>query len=197
MRAALWAQPMRMKSLARALLASVLVGMLAGPTTAQTWVTEPSRSGTVARGEGLLRRAMLDGHNQARAAFGVRPLTWDATLAKDARGYARELARTDQFRHSTGRRGAEPQGENLWTGSRLAYSYDEMIGHWLAEQRAFRPGFLPAVSTTGRFEDVGHYTQIVWPATSRAGCATASSRRRDYLVCRYAAPGNVAGQRLG
>lgn len=192
MRAALWAGAMWMKTLGVAVTL-----MLAAPVAAQTWVTEPARRGVVARGEGLLRQAMLAGHNQARAAFGAAPLGWDAGLAKDARGYARQLAKTDAFRHSTGRRGTEPQGENLWTGTRLAYSYDEMIGHWLGEARAFRPGVLPAVSTTGRFEDVGHYTQIVWPATTRVGCATASSRKRDYLVCRYAVPGNVSGQRLG
>lgn len=191
MRAALWAVAMRMKSFGWIALA------LAAPAAAQTWVREPARPGAVARGEGLLRRAMLAGHNQARAAFGAAPLIWDARLTADARSYARELAKADAFRHSTGRRGAEPQGENLWTGTRLAYSYDEMIGHWLAEERAFRPGVLPAVSTSGRFEDVGHYTQIVWPATTRVGCATASSRKRDYLVCRYAVPGNVRGQRLG
>lgn len=164
---------------------------------AQTWVREPARPGAVARGDGVLRRTMLAAHNQARADFGSPPLAWDARLASDARAYARELARTDNFRHSTGRRGAEAQGETLWTGTRLDYDYAEMFGHWLAERRDFRPGIVPNVSRTGRFDDVAHYVQIVWPTSRRIGCAMASNDRRDYLVCRYAPPGAVVGRRLG
>ena len=51
----------------------------------------------------------------------------------------------------------------------------------------------PAVSRTGDWSQVAHYTQIVWPATQRVGCATASNRSNDYLVCRYLPAGNVVG----
>jgi hypothetical protein len=40
---------------------------------------------------------------------------------------------------------------------------------------------------------VAHYTQIVWPTTQRVGCATASNRSSDYLVCRYLPTGNLVG----
>lgn len=169
---------------------------LASASPAQTWVGERVPVRPVARGAALLRQAMLAGHNAARAGFGSAPIAWDPKLAKDAGLYARELARTGRFRHSTGRRGDEPEGENLWTGTRGAYDYAEMIGAWVDERRDYRPGIVPAVSRTGRFEDVGHYTQIVWPATTRLGCATASNARADYLVCRYAPPGNVVGTSL-
>jgi hypothetical protein len=49
------------------------------------------------------------------------------------------------------------------------------------------------VSRTGNWSDVGHYTQIVWPASQRVGCATASNRANDYLVCRYLPAGNIVG----
>jgi uncharacterized protein YkwD len=189
---ALWAPAMRLRSLA--MLCALTV---AGSAPAQTWVQERVAARPVARGAGLLRQAMLAGHNAARSDFGSAPIVWDKRLAEDARDYARVLAATGRFRHSTGRRGAEPQGENLWTGTRGAYAYEEMIGAWIAERRDFRPGIVPAVSRTGRFEDVGHYVQIVWPATTRVGCATASDATRDYLVCRYAAPGNVVGRPVG
>lgn len=177
-------------------LALITLVALTTSASAQVWVTEPAPWGAVARGEGVLRRAMLARHNAARADFGVGPLVWDQRLTDDARAYARHLARTDDFRHSTGPRGAEPQGENLWRGTRLAYEFDEMVGHWIAERRDFRPGVLPYVSRTGRFEDVSHYTQLVWPTTRRVGCAIVGNRRIDYLVCRYAQPGNLAGRRL-
>ena len=175
---------------------SVLALALAWPggATAQTWVTEPARSGAVARGGGLLRQAMVAGHNMARADFGAMPLAWDGALSEAARRYARELARTDRFRHAPDPHG---QGENLWTGTRGAYGHAEMVGAWVAEGRDFRPGIVPGVSRTGRFADVGHYVQIVWPATRRFGCATASNRARDYLVCRYSPAGNTVGRAVG
>ena len=123
------------------------------------------------RGAALLREAMLAGHNEARARLGLPPLTWNDNLAADARAYAEEMARTGRFEHSPQPRGNPNQGENLWTGTSRAYSYREMIGHWLGEDRFYRALPVPDSSATGQFGDVGHYTQIVWRGTRELGCA--------------------------
>lgn len=149
-----------------------------------------------ARGDSLLRRATLVEHNAARAAVGAAPLTWSDELAADAARYAAVLAATRDFKHSTGVRGRIPEGENLFMGSRGAYRYDEMVRLWAEERRFYRAGVVPDISTTGRWQDVGHYTQMVWRRTSQVGCALASSARDDYLVCRYSPPGNVVGRRV-
>ena len=47
----------------------------------------------------------------------------------------------------------------------------------------------------GSFEDVGHYTQLMWRATGRVGCAVADGRAYEVLVCRYREAGNVEGER--
>lgn len=148
------------------------------------------------RGEALLRTAMMAGHNEARRQYGVAPLAWDEGLAGDARAYAEILARAYRFEHDP-QRGRNPkQGENLWMGTRTAYSYAEMIGQLVGERRHYRPGRFPEVSRTGDWSQVGHYTQIIWPTSQRVGCATASNRTRDYLVCRYWPAGNVVGTML-
>ena len=158
-------------------------------------VVEPRTSGEPAlRGTGRLRDAMLAGHNEARAALGLAPLAWNDSLAADARDYAREMARSGRFEHSAQPRGNPPQGENLWTGTRRAYSYQEMIGHWVAERRFYQPLPVPQSSNNGRFGDVGHFTQIVWRATREVGCAEASNRTDDYVVCRYLPAGNIVGE---
>ncbi len=146
------------------------------------------------RGSVLLRQVMLDGHARARGDVGVAPLTWSDTLAASAKGYAETMARTGRFEHAAQSIGMDRQGENLWTGTRGAYRFDEMIGHWLAERKAFTNLPVPQSSRTGRWEDVSHYTQIVWRGTTQVGCALASNAADDYLVCRYAPPGNVYGQ---
>lgn len=139
---------------------------------------------------------LLYAHNMERASVGAAPMVWDARLAAAADAYAAQLARTGRWGHSSSytRPG---QGENLWMGTRGAFSLDRMMADWTSEKRMFRAGVFPNVSRSGSWQDVGHYTQIVWPATRRVGCSVRSSRGFDYLVCRYSAAGNAMGQRVG
>ena len=138
---------------------------------------------------------LLARHNVERRRAGVAALAWDPALAQGAQVYANELARLNLLRHSPKgiRRGL---GENLWMGTRDYFRPAVMVGAWASERSMFRPALFPAVSTTGNWADVGHYTQIIWPGTQRVGCAIAKSARSDVLVCRYWPSGNVDGQRV-
>jgi hypothetical protein len=163
---------------------------MASPQTATIpWIDKRP----AARGDQLLRSTMIAAHNQARRQYGVGPLVWDEVLARDAAVYAQYLARTGRFEHDPQPGRHPPQGENLFMGTRNAYSYADMIGLLVDERRYFRAGRFPSVSRTGDWSQVAHYTQIVWPTSQRVGCATASNRANDYLVCRYLPAGNVVG----
>ena len=153
------------------------------------WVDKRPQS----RNPMLLQSTMMAAHNEARRQYGVGPLGWDGALARDAAVYAARLAQTNRFAHDpqTGRQPHE--GENLWMGTRGAYSFAEMIGLLVDERKFYRPGRFPAVSKTGNWSHVAHYTQIIWPTSQRVGCATASNRSNDFLVCRYLPAGNVVG----
>ncbi len=179
-------------------LVSAIAGLLALAACAQGPERVVERRPTTdpaARGASLLKAAMMDGHNAARAAVGVPPLTWSDTLAASARAYAETMAKSGKFQHAPQPIDMSREGENLWTGTRYAYAYTEMMGHWVAEQTDFVNGPTPAFSRTRRWEDVAHYTQIVWRGTTQVGCAMASNATDDYLVCRYSPPGNVMGER--
>jgi hypothetical protein len=134
-------------------------------------------------------------HNIERAAVGMPPLRWDAQLGVEAARYAVTLALSRRFEHSAAasRRGT---GENLWMGTRHAFSLEKMMASWSSEKSMFKAGVFPAISRTGNWHQVGHYTQIVWPTTTRVGCALATSSTTDYLVCRYDPAGNVHGNVL-
>ena len=119
-------------------------------------------------------------HNQERARWQVAPLAWDLGLAVSADAWAAELARTDRWGHSP-RASRQGQGENLWMGTRSAFPVSAMIGSWIGERRWFRPGIFPAVSTTGRWSDVGHYTQMIARRTTRVGCAQRSRDRKSVV----------------
>jgi hypothetical protein len=139
---------------------------------------------------------LLTIHNQARAEKGLAPLQWSQGLAASAQPWARTVAGDGKLRHSdkATRRG---QGENIWMGTAQFYDLEHMMGRFVDEKRMFRPGTFPKVSTTGKWQDVAHYTQIIWPATTEVGCALATVNDRDALVCRYSPPGNVFDQPVG
>jgi hypothetical protein len=143
-----------------------------------------------ARSDAMLPASVLAEHNRARAELGLPPLAWNPELAQAAHDYAQALAASGSFEHSDG----DEHGENLWMGTRNAYRYGEMVNHWVSEKRSFRRGIAPDLSTTGDWDDVGHYTQIVWRDTREVGCAVASDEADDYLVCRYYPAGNVEGE---
>lgn len=136
---------------------------------------------------------VLAAHNLSRAHAGAAPLAWDAELADGAAAYARQMAITRVFAHSD-RRARRGVGENLWMGTRGAFSVETMVGNWASEQRLFSSGVFPAVSRSGNWADVGHYTQMIWPTTTRVGCALATNASTDYLVCRYSPAGNIDGR---
>jgi uncharacterized protein YkwD len=164
-------------SIARMLLALLLV--LALPARAEA--------------PGSFEVRLLAAHNHERLRIGIAPLRWSPVLAAQALVWANDLARRGVFEHSKDRNGA---GENLWMGTSGYYPPEAMVGAFVGEGRYFHPGKFPEVSTTGRWQDVGHYTQLIWPGTSEVGCALAQGGGRDILVCRYFPAGNMIGAQV-
>lgn len=127
--------------------------------------------------------------------MGMPPLRWNATLAEHAQAWANNLARRGAFEHSAA--SLRPgEGENLFKGTASAYTLEEMIGGFIDERQDFKPGVFPQVARDGQWENVAHYTQLIWRSTTDVGCAIATARGVDYLACRYSPPGNVVGQRV-
>lgn len=155
----------------------------------------PVVAGNVDRESNFSER-VLAAHNRERVAMGVPALGWDPRLAASAKAWADTIARTGWSDHSP----AHPSdvsapGENLWAGTADAYSPEEMVGLWIEEKADFKPGTFPFISRSENLEAVGHYTQLIWRRTGRVGCAKSSNGKEDFLVCRYALPGNVIGKR--
>ena len=138
-------------------------------------------------------KQILDAHNRERATLGLKPLTWNATLAAGAKAWAAHLAETGLRAHSKpAERGNT--GENIFAGTAGGYTPDEMVGGWLAEKPNFVNGAFPAVVKAGDWHVVGHYSQIVWRNTTEIGCGLATGGGSDIMVCRYNPAGNLVGQ---
>jgi len=101
---------------------------------------------------------------------------WDATLAQ------LEQAHTDAcvFQHSN-----DQYGENLGMGYA---SVADVVTAWYSEVANYdyaNPGF--SMTT-------GHFTQLVWVATQRVGCAHTACPGGAIWGCKFDPPGNYAGQ---
>ncbi|WP_315724217.1 CAP domain-containing protein [Sphingosinicella rhizophila] len=138
---------------------------------------------------------LLAAHNRERETAGLPPLGWDRALASDAARWGDYLAAVGALEHEEDDPGdPDPQGENLWLGTKGHFTAEDMVGMWIEEKAHFVPGAFPDNSRTGDYEDVGHYTQLMWRDTRRVGCAVSRGNDYDVLVCRYRQAGNVLGE---
>ncbi len=154
---------------------------------------------------GTLAVRILAAHNRERATVGAPPLQWDPTLAAHAASYGPVLASLHTLIHSP-RAGRPGERENLARAWHSTMSPEQLIDMWSREkylvlrgvsgpncQQQFGCLRFPAASRSGRWEDVAHFTQMVWPTTTHVGCAIFAADY-DYLVCRYSPPGNLDGK---
>jgi len=142
--------------------------------------------------DGLAERLLAE-HNRERDRAGVPRLAWSDRLAGEAQSWAENLANTGTFQHASEseNRGA---GENLWMGTAGYFAPESMVDAFVKERQYYQHGTFPNVSRTGRWQDVGHYTQVVWRGTREVGCAVAQGVDKEYLVCRYWPAGNWRGE---
>jgi hypothetical protein len=143
---------------------------------------------------GALAERLLAAQNRERALVGAPALQWDPDLAAHAASYGPTLASLGQLVHSprTGRPGERENLARAWHGT---LTPEQMVDLWSREKALLEPGSyrFPGVSSTGEWEDIAHYTQMIWPTTTRVGCAIFAADW-DYLICRYSPPGNIDGK---
>jgi uncharacterized protein YkwD len=134
-------------------------------------------------------------HNQVRASVGVGPLTWDPALAATASAWVAQCIDGDRnglVDHNPGRSSGSPTyvGENIY-GSTGNATGQAAVTAWAAEQAAYD------YATNTCSAVCGHYTQVVWAASTRVGCAKhdcAGLTYRSTIVCDYAPGGNTGGR---
>lgn len=154
-------------------------------------VAPPPAAAVLVSSSGDLRGGFLEAHNRERRAVGVPPLRWSLDLEAQARRWAEQLARRNRLEHAP----LSGQGENIWMGPYGAFHPLEAIRSFASEKGVFRNRPMPSISSTGRWQDAGHYSQMVWSRTTAVGCATSRNASNLFVVCRYAPAGNVITQR--
>ena len=137
-------------------------------------------------------------HNAVRKRVGVAPLVWDDRLAETARGWVRRCVDRSSPRgvidHNADRsRGhSEYVGENLTAGTGPLQARAVVEG-WVSEADDYDH----ARNRCRRGKVCGHYTQVVWAATERVGCAAFTCSNLEYpytVLCNYGPAGNSGGR---
>jgi pathogenesis-related protein 1 len=132
-------------------------------------------------------RALLDHHNKARVAVGLKPLRWSSPVATHAQKWAEKLAATTcRMEHSSD----SDYGENLYKGTQGHFTALDASRAWEAEKKD-----LDGPLTRSNLKAVGHYTQMVWRETARIGCGEATCDKNLIVVCNYDPPGNYLGRK--
>ena len=152
--------------------------------------------------------AALQIHNCARKTVDPAPtvaipnLAWSSTIASTAQTYANQC----NYAHS----GNQSYGENIYAAAPAApgdsrdTALSDATSSWISEE----PDYNYAANTctpTGNNHTCGHYTQVVWRATTQVGCGAAYCTTNSpfgsnfptwtFVVCNYSPPGNFNNQR--
>ncbi|CAF1385927.1 unnamed protein product [Adineta ricciae] len=135
------------------------------------------------------RQQALDKHNEYRSKHCVPALQLDDELNNIAQQYAEKLAATDTFEHSGATFHGEWMGENIYTAwsseSVLNTPGDKAVTKWYNEISDY--DWNNPTSSSG----TGHFTQVVWKASTRLGIGRAvSASNKIYVVANYFPGGN-------
>ena len=125
--------------------------------------------------------------NGLRAKHAAPPVAYSSSLAAGAQSWAEHLARINGLVHGGG--GPEGAGENLAAVYKTA-TWKTAVDLWYSEGAGYN------YAATAFDPARGHFTQLVWRATSSIGLGVASNGSIQFVVMWFAPAGNVQGQFL-
>ena len=125
----------------------------------------------------------LTSHNIHRCRYMVPELEWCDQCADAAKSWGEYLASTGQLFHG-GLDGDHKMGQNLALGGKN-FTVSKAVAAFMEEEKEYdfeQGGYQPGL---------GHFTQLVWRATTHVGAAVVQYGNRKLVVCNYHIPGNI------
>jgi len=134
--------------------------------------------------EGQLKK-----HNELRKKHGSPAMTLDNKMNEEAEAWAKENARNRRMKHSE-REDRHGHGENLWYG--CGYDPVQATQDWYDEMTD--PGYNFNNPGFNQNPGTGHFTQVVWKASTKLGIGKWTADDGCVYVCaRYSPGGNMMG----
>jgi len=159
-------------------------------------VASPTRSPLPDQTDDTFQQSLLKSVNDFRAKHGVPPLTIDPKLVTAAKARAQVVSTYNGLDEN--HQGADPNlGENMYWGASSATQpgpATDATTSWYGEITGYN--FTTATSNPGSV--TGHFTQLVWKATTKIGAARACGQGpqyyETYIVAEFSSAGNYDGQ---
>jgi len=133
------------------------------------------------------QRECLASHNLFRARHGAVALELSTKLCGVAQDWAEHLVAAARLEH----RPASNLGENIfssWSSQARSPAGGEAVDSWYSEIKQFKFGVEAVAGGTG------HFSQVVWAASTKLGVGLATNRGKVVVVCNYDPPGNFRGR---
>ncbi|KAI9831088.1 MAG: hypothetical protein M1826_003986 [Phylliscum demangeonii] len=159
----------------------------------------PVQQPTKQVGSGNYQSKCLDHHNAHRANHSAPALEWDA----DLESIAKEIADTCVYAHSMNIRNGG-YGQNIAAGATAAEIGAVISEQFYNNELELYPGY-QGEPDMANFEGWGHFSQVVWKATTHVACYTTDCTSKGlknvdgdvgkhFTVCNYKDPGNFGGR---
>ena len=137
-----------------------------------------------------VREDILARHNYLRAQHQVGKLTRLSDLESLAQTWAEKVAADKKLDHSSDKYNGNHIGQNLFSGPLNSTLGTYLVDYWYSEYPKYdfnNPDWTP---------EAGHFTQIVWKATTYLGCGAKynADEYRVYVCCNYFPAGNYLNQ---
>ncbi|TYI45698.1 hypothetical protein E1A91_D13G055700v1 [Gossypium mustelinum] len=161
------------------------IGATQPGSTGQSNVTVAAAPNPASAENGSSPQDFLNVHNAARAAVGVRPITWNTVVARYAADYAEKRISDCELVHSGGH-----YGENFaWSSGDLSGS--DAVRMWINENINYN--LKSGVCDSNRI--CRQYAQVIWRNAVSLGCAKARCNNGGtFVICNYDPPSNIVGK---
>lgn len=144
---------------------------------------------------GNMKKDFLKQHNEWRQKEGANlpDLKWDKELARLAEGNVRTCRMAHDSRGKSTKK-FSGIGQNLYMTSIKGLGPREAakrsVSSWMSEKKDYNYG------SNSCSRVCGHYTQVVWKASTHVGCAVSKTcGGGTFVACNYGPPGNYIGQK--
>uniref|UniRef100_A0A1Y1KMF7 SCP domain-containing protein n=1 Tax=Photinus pyralis TaxID=7054 RepID=A0A1Y1KMF7_PHOPY len=136
------------------------------------------------------RKLALERHNYHRRRHGCADLILNDTISAHAQDWANQISLGEGLPH----RPNNPYGENLFAAWASWTDYDitgdVAVNSWYSEIHKYVFG----EATPHNFNDVGHFTQLIWKNSKQLGVGKVAKNGKVWVVANYDPPGNYGGE---
>ncbi|XP_077378777.1 GLI pathogenesis-related 2 [Festucalex cinctus] len=129
------------------------------------------------------QREFLEAHNAYRAQHNAPSMTLNSELNAAAQRWADRLLALGVAQHSGG-----DDGENIyymWSSAPIKLTGKEAVDSWYGEVTKY------SWSNPGYSGNTGHFTQVVWKASTQLGVGMATDGNNVFVVGQYRPAGNI------